>query len=339
MTAGRSDVSALADDALPWGAAGQVRRPLRIGISACLLGQTVRYDGGHKRDHFLTDVLAGFVEWVPVCPEMEAGFGTPREAMRLVRGENGIRLMTINSQQDVTAPLQNASARRIHALEHEDLSGYVLKANSPSCGLMRVKLHDGSRMPSRSGRGLFAGALAEHFPHLPLEEEGRLSDARIRENFIERIFGYWRLRGLFRKGWTVADLVRFQTAHKLILMSHSPKAATALGRIVGDAKALGRGETERRYSDGFMSALAVMTTARRHTNVLQHMAGYFSRQLDKDSRDELHATIDDYHRGLVPLIVPITLIRHHVLVCHVEYLAGQLYLAPHPKELMLRNHV
>jgi uncharacterized protein YbgA (DUF1722 family) len=173
---------------------------------------------------------------------------------------------------------------------------------------------------------------------MPLEEEGRLSDPRIRENFVERVFGYWRLRGLFRKGWSVADLVRFHTAHKLILMSHSPKGCTALGRVTADARSLGRTAAEQQYSDGFMSALSIMATARRHTNVLQHMAGYFSRRLDQTSREELHATISDYHRGLVPLIVPITLVRHHVRALDVGYLPDQLYLSPHPKELMLRNH-
>jgi uncharacterized protein YbgA (DUF1722 family) len=234
--------------------------------------------------------------------------------------------------------MQNAIARRMHTLAGEGLSGYVLKKNSPSCGVHRVKLHDPEGGWSASGRGMFASALTERFPHLPLEEEGRLSDRHIRENFIDRVFGYWRLRGLFRKGWTVADLVRFHTAHKLILMSHAPKACTALGRVTAEAKTLGRAETERRYSDGFTSALAIIATARRHTNVLQHMAGYFSRQLEQWSRDELQETIDDYHRGLVPLVVPITLIRHHVRALNVAYLAGQLYLAPHPKELMLRNH-
>jgi uncharacterized protein YbgA (DUF1722 family)/uncharacterized protein YbbK (DUF523 family) len=311
---------------------------MRVGVSACLLGEEVRFDGGHKRDPFLVGTFGRFVEWVPTCPEVEAGFGTPRESMRLVRVDDHVRLLTVKTGRDVTAPLASAITRRMRSLPAEELSGYVLKKNSPSCGLTRVKLYDGSGMPSAKGQGLFAAALAEHFPHMPLEEEGRLSDPRIRENFIERVFGYWRLRGLFRKGWTVADLVRFHTAHKLILMSHSPKACTELGRVTAGARTLGRAEAERLYSDGFMRALSVMATVRRHTNVLQHMAGYFSRRLDSASREELHATIDDFHRGLVPLIVPITLIRHHVRALDVGYLADQLYLAPHPKELMLRNH-
>ena len=258
--------------------------------------------------------------------------------MHLVRHGDDIRLVTVNTGRDVTAPLQDAAARRLRSLDGEDLSGYVLKKNSPSCGLIGVQMHDPEGRSSAPGRGMFASALAERFPHLPLEEESRLVEPPLREHFIERVFCYWRLRGLFRKKWTVADLVRFHSAHKLILMSHAPKACTALGRVTAEVNTLGRAETERRYSEGFMSTLASMPTPGRHTNVLQHMAGYFSQRLDQASRDELHATIVDYHRGHVPLIVPITLIRHHVRALDVSYLADQLYLSPHPKELMLRAY-
>ena len=322
----------------PAGAAPQEDRPIRVGISACLLGEEVRYDGGHKRDSFLADTFGRFVEWVPVCPEVEAGFGTPREAMRLVQPGDGIRLLTVKSGVDVTGPLDRAVAQRLRTLPAQDLSGYILKKNSPSCGLMRVKVYEPSGVSSTPGRGLFAAALTSRFPHLPVEEEGRLSDPRLRENFIERVFAYSRLRGVFVKGWTVASLMRFHAAHKLILMAQSPRATTALGRLAAEARTLGRAETERRYSDGFMEALALMATPRRHTNVLQHIAGYFKRLLDADSRQELATTIEDYRLGLVPLIVPITLIRHHVRAHRVSYLVDQLYLAPHPKELMLRNH-
>jgi uncharacterized protein YbgA (DUF1722 family)/uncharacterized protein YbbK (DUF523 family) len=314
------------------------RRAIRIGISSCLLGQAVRYDAGHKRDAFLVDTFGKFVEWVPVCPEVEAGFGTPREAMRLVGASDGIRLLTIKSKQDVTAQLETAIARRMRTLPSEQLSGYILKRNSPSCGLQRVKVYNRAGTGSSPGQGLFATALTERFPHLPVEEEGRLSDPRLRENFVERVFAYSRLRALFVRGWTVASLMRFHAVHKLILMAHSPAATTALGRIAAEARTLGRPQAEQRYTDGFMRALAIIASPRRHTNVLQHMAGYFKRVLDAESREELAGTIEDYRLGLVPLIVPITLLRHHVRVHRVEYLADQLYLAPHPKELMLRNH-
>ena len=315
------------------------RRPLRIGISACLLGEKVRFDGGHKQDAFLTGTFGRFVEWVPVCPEVEAGFGTPREAMRLVRTEDGVRLLTVKTARDVTATLDEYAERRVEELAAEELCGYVLKKDSPSCGLERVKVYGAHSVATKSGRGRFAVRLVERFPDLPVEEEGRLSDPRLRDNFVERVFAYWRLRDLFDGSWSVGDLVRFHTAHKLILMAHTPDAYQQLGRLVARARALPHDELERRYTRAFMAALTVLATRRKHTNVLQHMAGYFKDHLDRDSKTELVAAIEDYRRELVPLVVPMTLLRHYVRAHGVSYLAGQLYLEPHPKELMLRNHV
>lgn len=316
-----------------------VLRPIRIGISSCLLGEPVRFDGGHKRDPFLTETFGAFVEWVPVCPEVECGFGTPRESMRLVHVDNGVRLLTVRTAVDLTDRMVEYARRRVAALDAEDLSGYVLKKDSPSCGMDRVKIYSTRGVPERSGRGIFAARLVERFPSLPVEEEGRLSDARLRENFIERVFAYWRLRRLFSDRWNLRALVDFHTAHKLILMAHSPEAYRQLGRLVARARGVGRADLKRRYTEMFMSALTVIATPRRHTNVLQHMAGYFKKCLDASSKAELGTAIDDYRRGLVPLVVPMTLLRHYVRVHSVTYLADQLYLAPHPKELMLRNHV
>jgi len=313
-------------------------RPIRVGISSCLLGEAVRFDGGHKRDPFLTDTFGAFVEWVPVCPEVECGFGTPREAMRLVRVDNDVRLLTVRTAVDLTDRMAAYTRRRVAQLDTEDLCGYVLKKDSPSCGVERVKIYGTGGVPEKSGQGIFARGLVERFPSLPVEEEGRLSDPRLRENFVERVFAYWRLRGLFRGRWNLGTLVEFHTAHKLILMAHSPEAYRQLGRLVARARGVGRKDLERRYTEQFMSALAVIATPRRHANVLQHMAGYFKNLLDAKSKAELGAAIDDYRRGLVPLVVPMTLLRHHVRVHGVSYLEGQHYLAPHPKELMLRNH-
>ena len=312
---------------------------IRIGVSSCLLGEEVRFDGGHKRDRFLTDTFGPFVEWVPVCPEVEAGFGTPREAMRLVSLGDRVHLVTVRTGVDLTAPMERFARRRAAELEEAGLSGYVLKKDSPSCGLLRVKVYDRHGVPARSGQGLFAAALQARFPHLPIEEEGRLSDPRLRENFVERVFAYHRLQRHFRERWTVGTLVRFHTAHKLTLMAHSVKAYEQLGRLVAQAKSLPRGEVQARYLEGFMTALAVVATPRRHVNVLQHMAGFFKTMLDDSDRAELQSVIADYRHGLVPLVVPITLFRHHTRRHGVSYLAGQTYLEPHPKELMLRNHV
>jgi uncharacterized protein YbbK (DUF523 family)/uncharacterized protein YbgA (DUF1722 family) len=265
--------------------------PIRVGISACLLGETVRFDGGHKRDAFLTDTFGRFVQWVPVCPEVEAGLGTPREAMRLVRDGDSVRLVTVRTREDHTSRLTAAADRIVARLESEELSGYVLKKDSPSCGLSRVKVYDRNDVPARAGRGLFATALLERLPHLPVEEEGRLSDPRIRDNFVERVFAFSRLRRLFQKGWRRDALVRFHTAHKLILMAHSPEAYRSLGRLVAGAHVLPRGELHRTYTAELMTALAVLATRGRHANVLQHMAGYLKERLERDSKAELQAAI------------------------------------------------
>lgn len=312
---------------------------IRIGISSCLLGEAVRFDGGHKRDRFLTDTFGQFVEWVPVCPEVEAGFGTPREAMRLVNESGRLRLLTTRTEVDLTHAMTRYAGRRVDQLSNEDLCGYVLKKDSPSCGMERVKVYNVHGVPARDGVGIFAAALRARLPHLPVEEEGRLSDPRLRENFVERVFAYRRLRDLFKPRWTVGDLVRFHTAHKLTLMAHSERAYRSLGRLVAAAGTVSRSDLSAGYVEQFMTALAAIATPRRHVNVLQHIAGYFKTTLDSASRAELRTVIEEYRRGLVPLIVPMTLIRHHVRRLEVPYLAGQVYLDPHPRELMLRNHV
>ena len=312
---------------------------IRVGISACLLGQQVRFDGGHKKDAFLTDVLAPHVEWVPICPEVEVGMGTPRETLRLVRENGRIRMVTTRSAFDYTDAMTGWSRRRVEALAGEDLDGYVLKKDSPSCGMERVKVYGSDGPGVRDGRGLFAGALLARLPLLPVEEEGRLCDARIRENFIECVFAYRRLKDLFASRWSIGALVRFHTVHKMSLLAHSTTAYRELGRLVAGASQLARQDLRSRYEQLFMATLSSPSTTRRHTNVLSHMAGYLKDKLDPASRQELVGCIEEYRTGLVPLIVPLTLIKHHVRVHDVEYLAGQLYLQPHPRELMLRNHV
>ena len=301
----------------------RVERP-RIGISACLLGDEVRFDGGHKRDPFLTDVLGPHVEWVRVCPEVEVGMGTPRETLRLVRdGDSPVRMMTTRTGVDHTAAMERWSRRRLEELADEDLSGYVLKKDSPSCGMERVKVFGSGGMPQRNGRGIFAAALLERFPNLPVEEEGRLSDPVLRENFIERVFAYRRLRGFFAPRWTVGGLVAFHTAHKMTLLSHSTTNYRQLGQLVAAAARMPREALRSDYETQFMSTLRIPATTRRHTNVLMHMAGHLKKLLDPASKAELVATIDEYRRGLVPLIVPLTLLRHHVRVHDVATCRGR----------------
>ena len=312
---------------------------IRIGISSCLLGKRVRYDGGHKRDDFLVDTFGSYVTWVPVCPEVEIGLGTPRDPIRL-EGSPGAPAMIIpRTGQDVTARMRAYARKRVEALAADELCGYVLKKNSPSCGMERVKVYDRHGSPSRTGVGLFARALLDRLPNLPVEEEGRLQDPALRDNFVERVFAYRRLRTLFTGRWSLGGLVKFHSAHKYLVLSHSPAGYASLGRLVAGAKGAPRAQLARSYESAFMAALKKLATRRLHTNVLQHLTGYFKKSLNADSRAELKALIQDYHLGHVPLLVPITLIRHYVRLFKVEYLAGQVYLEPHPRELMLRNHV
>lgn len=312
---------------------------LRLGVSSCLLGRKVRFDGGHKRDAFVVDSLGQFVDFVPVCPEAESGLGVPRESMRLVRQQDAVRLLTVKSGRDQTDAVTRWTVRKVRDLTDEELCGFVLKKDSPTCGLERVRVYGSSGIPQRTGRGLFAEALVARFPNLPIEEEGRLTDPHLRENFIERIFAYDRLRQLFRSRWTVGDLVAFHTASKLTLLAHVPATYQRLGRLVAHARSLPRQEVRDHYARDFMAALAVVSTRGRHVNVLEHMLGYFKQSLDEESRSELRDLIKRYAAGTVPLVVPLTLFKHHIRRLDISYLKGQVYLDPHPAELMLRNHV
>ena len=318
-------------------------RPLRIGISACLLGEKVRHDGGHKRDPFLVETLGPHVEWVPICPEVDLGLGTPRETIRLVRDPrelDGVRLSPITSGINLTRRMRRYARQRVRALTKEDLSGYILKKGSPSCGMERVKVWSDKRNAAeRRGRGLFAAELIRQHPNLPVEEEGRLQDPQLRENFFDRTFAYRRLRVVFSRRWTVGTIVRFHTSNKLVLMAHSVEGYRKLGRLVAQAKQIPRVEFARRYEDDFMATMAKLATPTRHAKVLMHIVGHFKPHIDKASRDEVLSVIQDYRRQLLPLIVPITLLRHHARRHEVDYLLGQSYLDLDPKELALRNHV
>ena len=314
-------------------------RPLRIGISMCLLGENVRYDGGHKRDPFVTGVLSRFVQFVAVCPEMDIGLGIPREPIRLVDVEGRVRLRGVKSETDHTAAMQRYARRKTRELARLDLCGYILKKDSPSCGMERVRVHGAQGGVRRSGTGMFAATLIAAFPDLPVEEEGRLQDLPLRENFVERVFAYHRLRQLFAAGWKPGDLVRFHTAEKLLLLAHDPVTYRALGRLVAAVRARPRPEVESSYRTLWMQALRKRATPAKHCNVLQHILGHFRDCAEPADRRELEGLIEDFRHGLVPLVVPVTLVRHLVRVHDVATLQNQTYLEPHPKELMLRNHV
>ena len=312
---------------------------ITLGISSCLLGNNVRYDGGHAGDRFLTDTLGQFVEYVPVCPEVECGFGTPREALRLAGSPGSPRLVTVNSGQDHTARMLTWARRKVAELEKENLCGFIFKSKSPSSGMERVKVYDAHGVPAKKGTGLFARAFMEHFPLLPVEDEGRLHDPALRENFIERIFSYQRWREMLQQKKSIGALVAFHTRHKLLILSHSPKQYQALGKLVAAAQKNALFSLYDQYQTMLMEALRIRATASKHVNVLQHMMGYFKSDLSADEKQELLETLDRHRRGQLPLIVPVTLISHYVRKYDQTYLKDQYYLNPHPIELQLRNHV
>jgi uncharacterized protein YbgA (DUF1722 family)/uncharacterized protein YbbK (DUF523 family) len=316
--------------------------PIRIGVSACLLGAKVRFDGQHKRDSFLVDELGPLVEWVTVCPEVEVGMGVPRESVRLIRdrGAAGPRMVGLATGADWSERMRGCAAARVAKLAREELSGFVLKSKSPSCGLARVKVYPDreARTPlPETSMGLFAAALTRAFPNLPVEEEGRLQDARLRENFVERIFAYARLRALWRSRWTLGALVAFHAAHKMALLAHSTDGYRALGRLVARGKSLARAELRARYEADFMATLARPTTPGRHANVLMHLLGHLKAELDSADRRELLALIDEHRHGHLPLVVPLTLLAHHARRHGASYLLAQTYLSPRVEELRLRN--
>jgi uncharacterized protein YbgA (DUF1722 family)/uncharacterized protein YbbK (DUF523 family) len=312
---------------------------IAIGISSCLLGNEVRYDGGHKLDRFIRDTLGQYVRFVPVCPEVECGLPVPREAMRLVGEAEAPRLLTRNTGIDHTDRMLTWAGRRVAELEAEELCGFIFKKDSPSSGMARVKVYNEQGMPVKSGSGLFAKAFMEHFPRLPAEEEGRLHDPVLRENFIERIFALQRWRNLLADEKSLGGLVAFHTREKLLLMSHSPSHYRVMGRLVAEGKRRAIGELFDEYERLFMEALTLKATAAKQCNVLHHILGYFKKQLSADEKQEMLSVIDHYRAGLLPLIVPMTLANHYVRKYRQAYLEEQTYLNPHPIALQLRNHV
>lgn len=309
-----------------------------IGISTCLLGEKVRFDGGHKKNDLVVNSLSEFFEWVPVCPEVEIGLGTPRESLRLVGNSVYPRFVTSKTGIDHTEKMLEFSRSKLREIARMNLDGYILKKDSPSCGMERVRVYGESGMPNRNGSGIFARELMNHLPYLPVEEEGRLLDMRLRENFITRVFCHHRWQKLIAQ-FKLGDLVEFHARHKYLLMAHSEKHMRQMGQLVSQASSAGAEQLFADYSRLFFEALRLNSTRRKHVNVLQHILGFFKKQVDDSGKRELLQVIEDYRHGLLPLIVPVTLIKHYVNRFDIAYIKNQVYLNPHPKELMLINHV
>lgn len=316
------------------------REDIRIGVSACLLGQEVRYNGGHARDRYVVETLEDYLTLIPVCPEEEVGMGTPRETVRLVGDPAAPRMVGGKSGEDWTVRMNRYSARRVKELAVEDLCGFIFKKNSPSCGVFRVKVYnEKGHLAIPPGRGLFAAEFARKYPMAPIEEEGRLHDPGLRENFLERVFAYHRLKALFRGRWKRGDVIDFHAREKYLLMAHSPQGLKKLGQLTARIKDHTPAEFKAAYMQAYMEILAVKGTTRKHVNALQHMAGYLREHLSAEERRRVLAVIEDYRQEIVPLIVPMTLMRHYIELHDVDYVNNQMYLSPHPRELMLRNHV
>lgn len=315
------------------------QEPLPVGISACLLGENVRYDGTHKLDRYLRHTLGQFVRFVPVCPEVECGLPVPREAMRLVGDPQSPRLMTINSKQDLTEQMEHWAERRLQELEKEGLCGFIFKSKSPSSGLYRVKVYTEAGMPGRIGTGIWARRFTERFPLLPVEDDGRLHDPVIRENFITRIFVTQRWQELLQSGPSLGRLIDFHTRHKLLLLAHSVPIYRELGKLLAEGKEKPLDELYAVYEERFFYGLRHHATVKKNVNVLYHILGHFKKDITSDEKQEAVEIIQQYAGGLIPLVVPVTLLNHFVRKYGKEYLADQYYLRPHPTELRLRNHV
>ena len=312
---------------------------IKIGISSCLLGQKVRYDGGHKLDRYIRDTLGLHLQFVPVCPEVECGLPVPRQTMRLVGDVDAPRLVTTLTGIDHTQRMHDWAARRVRELEKEDLCGFIFKKDSPSSGMSRVKIYGEGGSVKRIGSGLFARVFMERNPRIPVEDDGRLHDPQIRENFIERIFALKRWRAFLAGTKKPGRLVAFHTNEKLLLMAHSLPHYRRIGKLVANIRQMSSESLFDAYEDLFVSALQYKSTPAKNINVLQHILGYFKKLLTGDEKKEMLEILDSYRNGHVPLIVPITLVNHYVRKYSQPYLAGQTYLHPHPIDLQLRNHV
>ncbi len=317
-----------------------MKEKIKIGMSSCLLGEEVRWDADHNHDQYVRDVLGSYFDYVSICPEVDVGMGVPRETVALYGTLENPKMITKRSKTDWTKKMNHYTKDRIHEVTKENLCGYVFKSKSPSCGIGKVPIYSefgSSRM--RHGSGMFASSFVKVFPLVPVEDEGRLHDPVIRENFIVRIFCFHRLQLLARKSFSIGSLVRFHTRHKFLILSHSRKKYDDMGELVANAKKIKTAELKTRYSKLFMAALTYKSTPKKNTDVLLHMVGFLKKILTREGKKDILSVIEDYRNELLPLVVPVTLIYHQVKKHNIEYLLDQVYLNPHPKELMLRNHV
>jgi uncharacterized protein YbgA (DUF1722 family)/uncharacterized protein YbbK (DUF523 family) len=310
---------------------------INIGISSCLIGEKVRFDGGHKNNKYIVDDLGEFFQYKAFCPEVSIGLGIPREPIRLVERDGETRCIgTKNSALDVTEKLISVAKQQHDWLS--ELSGYIVKKDSPSCGMARVKVYRGD-MPDRDGIGLYTKTLLEQFPHLPVEEEGRLNDLPLRENFIGRVFVYSRWQQMLKAGLSMAAMQQFHASHKYLFMSHSPSDSKKLGALLANHEQLALETIAEQYLGQMMQLMKIHSSRKKHVNTLQHVQGYLKKHLDSTTKQSFHKALMDYKEGLVPLIVPISLLNSHFEKYPNDYIEKSYYLEPYPKALKLLNHL
>jgi len=310
-------------------------KKIPVGISSCLLGQNVRFDGGHKRDPYITGTLSEYFEFHPFCPEVEIGMGTPRPTIHLVKIDNAIRCVGIKDPElDVTERLRNRAEHQKDL--HADLCGYILKKDSPSCGMERVKVYAGGQ-PHKDGVGIYAREMMRNNPLLPVEEEGRLGDPGLRENFIQRVYVLYRWKLMLAEGLTISSLTHFHARHKLIIMSHDDYRD--LGQLLAGLTKANLAPVAEQYILQLMTTLKKIATRKNHVNVLQHIQGYLKKALSADDKAELCEVIEQYRNGYVPLIVPLTLLKHHFRKAPDPYIEESYYMSPYPQELQLLNQL
>lgn len=317
-----------------------VDQRIAVGVSACLLGEHVRHDGSHRRNAFLLEELGSYLRFIGFCPEVNAGLGIPRPTLRLTGGGHaGLRVLEPASGRDHTDLLTGTAFELAEHAATLELSGYVLKSGSPTCGMERVRVYGESGVPRKNGVGLFARALKERLPHLPVEEEGRLCDPRLRESFLLRVFTHHRFCTGVKDQPSLQTLLRFHTAHKLVLLAHDERRARELGRLVANASKEPLEGVLERYEHELFAALSQPASRAHHQNALHHAAGVLKHQLDNVERQQLHAAIVRHGRGEIPLVVPLTLLRVFQARCEQPWLEEQVYLEPHPPELGLYNSI
>lgn len=311
------------------------KEKIKIGISSCLLGQKVRFDGQHKYHWYINEVLSDYFEYVSICPELEIGMGVPRKTVRLVGELDHPEMIEPTTGKNWTDKMNSYSEKKVAKLG--DICGYLFKKGSPSCGAFRTKVYQDSGIPLPNGQGLFAAEVCRRWPLLPVEDEGRLNDAKLRENFIARVFGYDRLKKLCKKRFKKGDWVHFHSQNKYLLLAHSRKHYTELGELVAHISEYSATDFKEKYSEIYMNTLAIKTTTKKNYDVLQHILGFLKKHLTKDQKANIIDVLNQYYRGIIPLIVPITLLRHYIEVFDIPYIKDQYYLSPHPMELSLRN--